>query len=54
MSIASRTTAVRRVFAGNRRVDEDHHAVAGEVDQRRFMAGRDGANGFVVFRAARP
>ena len=40
---------VRRPFARNRRVDEDHDPVAGKVKQRRLMARRDGADGFVVF-----
>ena len=40
--------ALRRVLASNRRVDEDHHAVTGEADQGRLMAGRDGANGFII------
>jgi hypothetical protein len=42
-------TMVSRVFARDRRVDEDHHSVAGEPDQGGFMAGRDGSNGFIIF-----
>ena len=40
---------MRRVLAVDRRVDEDHHAVTGEADQGGCVAGRDGANGFIIF-----
>ena len=40
--------AMRRILASDRRVDEDHHAVAGEADQGGGMAGGDGADGFII------
>ena len=40
---------MRRVLARDRRVDEDHHAVTGEADQGAVMAGRDGADRFIIF-----
>ena len=42
-------TAMRRVFARDRRVDENHHAITGEADQGGVMAGGDGADGFIIF-----
>ena len=42
-------TAVRRLLARDRRVDEDHHAVTVEADQGCLMAGRDGADRLIVF-----
>jgi hypothetical protein len=41
---------VRRVFADDRRIDQDHHSVARQPDQRSLMAGDDGSNSFIIFR----
>ena len=41
--------ALRRVLASDRRVDEHHHAVTGEADQGRLVAGRHGADGLIIF-----